>query len=246
MDRATVLPFVRKKLHWRRRLAVASLRHRTNRHCCALIVVLLFINIALDKESHMSTIIAGRFQGEPEVQHALDELQRAGFSPDKLASFYVNPPGQHDAYPIGGDHDRSPGAKETDKGAAIGAAAGAAIGAATVPLLGPVGPITGGLLGAYVGSLAGGLSEMKEKGDEGTDRDTENIRSLRHSGMMVAVSADDDSQRDTAIRTLRALGAEDIEVAQGTIRDGDWVDFDPVAPPALVNGESVASQQCSG
>jgi hypothetical protein len=52
---------------------------------------------------------------------------------------------------------------------------------------------------------------------------------------MVAVAADDESLRERAIELLRAMGAYDIEQAEGTIRDGDWVDFDPVASPALVD-----------
>lgn len=182
----------------------------------------------------MSTIIAGRFQQQEQVQIAIEELQRAGFSPAQISSFYVNPHGQHDTHPLGGDRTMSPGAKESDKGVAKGAAAGAAIGVATSPILGPVGPVTGGLLGAYVGSLAGSLSEMKEKGDKGDENDIENTLPQRKSGMLVAVSVADDDHLDSAINVLRSLGASDIERAEGTIENGDWSDFNPVAPLSLV------------
>ena len=36
------------------------------------------------------------------------------------------------------------------------------------------------------------------------------------------------------IDALRAEGAADIERAEGEWRDGDWVDFNPVAAPQLV------------
>jgi hypothetical protein len=182
----------------------------------------------------MSTIIAGRFQQQSEVQHAIGELRRAGFANERISSFFVNPAGQHDVFPIGGDRGESPGAKETGKGVAAGAAAGAALGAATAPILGPVGPVTGGLVGAHVGGLVGSLSQMKEKGDEGEAADKENAEPLRQSGMLVAVSVADREHEDRAIGVLRSLGAADLERAQGTIENSDWRDFNPLAPPALI------------
>src|SRR6478736_10552046 len=102
-------------------------------------------------------IIAGRFQTQPEANHAIEELQRSGFEREHISTFYVNPPGQHDAYPIGGDRAHSPGAKETDKGVATGAVAGAAVGAvAGTPVFGPLGTALGSLVGAHVGGLVGG------------------------------------------------------------------------------------------
>lgn len=183
----------------------------------------------------MTNIIAGRFQQQSEVEDTVAELQRAGFAPDRIASFFVNPAGQHDAYPIGGDRAISPGAKESGKGVAAGAAAGAAVGVAATPFLGPVGTITGGLLGAHIGSLVGSLSTMKEQGETGEHaEDIENAAPIRHSGMMVAVAVGSREDHDRALNVLRALGAVDIECAEGTIENGDWIDFNPVAPPELV------------
>lgn len=183
----------------------------------------------------MTTVIAGRLQQQSAAEDTIDELVRAGFARDRISTFYVNPPGQHDAYPIGGDHAMSPGAKESDKGAAIGAAAGAAVGAAATPFLGPVGPVTGGLVGAYTGGLVGGLSQMKEAGEAGENaEDIENVAPLRRAGMMVAVAVDSRDQQDSVVRILHAAGAADVEHAEGTIENGDWVDFDPVSPPSLV------------
>ena len=187
----------------------------------------------------MARIIAGRFQEQTEIEHALDELLRAGFPRDRISSFFVNPAGQHDVYPIGGDEAISPGAKESDKGAATGVAAGAVAGVAATPFLGPLGPITGGLLGAYIGGLVGGLSQMKERGDIGAHaEDPENAAPVRQSGMFLAVAVGDEEHEDQAINVLRSLGAQDLERAEGTIADGDWSDFDPVAPPSLIGALS--------
>ncbi len=178
----------------------------------------------------MSTIIAGLFQQQSEADDAVEELLRAGFGRAQVSSFYVNPVGLRDV-PAG----KSPGAKESDRGVAMGAVTGGAVGAAVAPFLGPVGAITGGLVGAHVGGLAGSMSKMKEPGDTGEHgEDPENAAPLRHSGMMVAIGVDDREHEDRAINVLRSRGAADLERTQGSIVDGDWNDFDPVAPPALI------------
>ncbi len=187
----------------------------------------------------MTTIIAGRFQQQSEVEDSTEELLRAGFARDRIASFFLNPQGQHNLYSIGGDRAKSPGAKETDVGAAAGAVTGGVAGLAAAPVLGPVGPVTGGLVGAYVGGLIGGVSKMKEHGDAGSQADDiENVAPVRHSGMYVAVAVESREQQDLALQTLRALGAADIELADGTIAAGDWEDFDPLSVPVLADSPS--------
>jgi uncharacterized membrane protein len=182
------------------------------------------------KEAHVTTIIAGLFQQQSEAENAVEELLHAGFGRAQVSSFYVNPLGLRDV-PAG----KSRGAKESDRGVAMGAAAGAAVGATVAPFLGPVGAVTGGLVGAHVGGLAGSMSKMKEHGDTGDDvQDEENAAPVRHSGMLVAIGVADQQDEDRALNVLRSLGAGDIERAQGTLVDGDWSDFDPVAPPALI------------
>ncbi|WP_460839514.1 hypothetical protein [Noviherbaspirillum agri] len=183
----------------------------------------------------MSTIIAGRFQQQESVEEATEELVRAGFARECIASFFVNPAGQHDAYPIGGDHAESQGAHASGKGIVKGGATGAVVGAAATSFLGPVGTVTGALLGAHVGGLVGSLSEMKERGETGEHgEDADNATPLRKSGMMLAVSVSDHDNEDHAIQLLRSLGADDIERADGTIQDGDWTDFDPLSTPVLL------------
>lgn len=183
----------------------------------------------------MNTIIAGLFQQQPAVDEAIDALLRAGFAREAIASFFVNPAGQHDAYPFGGDHEESAGAHASRKGIVKGAATGAAVGAAATAFLGPLGAVTGALVGAHVGGLVGSLSQMKERGETGEQgEDADNAMPVRGSGLLLAVALGEQDDENDAIGVLRACGAEDIERAQGIIANGDWIDFDPVAPPALI------------
>lgn len=183
----------------------------------------------------MSMIIAGHFQLQDEVERARVALVDAGFDPDRVSGFYVNQPGQHDMTSIGGDHQLSPGARETPKALAEGAGGGAAIGiaagAATAPVTGPLGPVVGGLLGAHVGSLFS-FSRMKERGEgeEGTGQ----VPPPRVAGMLVAVAFDDPALEARAVDLLRQLGAHHLERARGNIADGDWADFDPNSTPDVI------------
>jgi hypothetical protein len=180
----------------------------------------------------MSTIIAGHFQLQDEIADARLALLSAGFAAARISAFYVNPAGQHDMHELGGDHDKSPGARESDegvvKGGATGAVAGAVIGSATIPIAGPVGPVVGALVGAHVGSLYS-LHKMKEAGEP--DEDGSNVQPPRKSGMLIAVAVDDAAQEDQALDILRRLHARDIERAEGTISGGDWGDFNPNSLP---------------
>jgi hypothetical protein len=179
----------------------------------------------------MSTIIAGHFQLQDEVETARRALVEAGFDEQRISGFYLNQPGQHDMTAIGGDHLQSPGAKETPEGVAQGAAAGGAVGAvvgaATIPATGPLGPVVGGLLGAHLGSLFS-FSKMKERGDTEAGG---MVPEVRPAGMLVAVAFDDAGQESRAVDVLRRLGAHHIERAQGNIVGGDWADFDPASTP---------------
>jgi hypothetical protein len=184
----------------------------------------------------MSTIIAGHFQLQDEVDRARRELASAGFAADRISGFYVNQPGQHDMSPIGGDHlQESPGAKETPEGlvegAATGGVVGAAIGAVTAPVTGPVGPVVGGLVGAHVGSLFS-FAKMKDAGEH--EEGGENRAEPRKAGMLAAVALADPADEGRAVAVLRQLGAHHIERAEGTVENGDWVDFDPLSRPVII------------
>src|SRR5690606_22971309 len=72
------------------------------------------------KAMPMHDIIAGRFELQDRADEALAALRQAGFAADALAAFYLNPHGQHDLYPIGGDDESSAGARHAGGGAARG------------------------------------------------------------------------------------------------------------------------------
>lgn len=185
----------------------------------------------------MSTILAGHFQLQNEIQHARAELVNAGFPEDQISAFYLSQPGQHDRTPLGGDYIVSPGAKESPigvvEGEVTGGAVGAAIGAATMPVTGPIGPVVGGLVGAHVGSLYS-FHKMKEHGEHEEGGGDANEREPRPAGMLIAVAVDSGDE-SRALDILRRLGAHHIEKAEGTIRDGDWTDFDPLSWPQMVH-----------
>lgn len=184
----------------------------------------------------MSIILAGHFQLQNEVAHARQALVDAGFPEDDICGFFVNQPGQHDLAPYGGDRDESPGAREAPKGvvegAATGGAVGLAIGAATAPVTGPVGPLLGSLVGAHVGSLYS-FSKMKEAGEH--EPGEENLVAPRRPGMVLAVAIARPGDEERALHVLRHEGARDIEVAEGHVEHGDWVDFDPLSVPHLLH-----------
>jgi hypothetical protein len=54
-------------------------------------------------------------------------------------------------------------------------------------------------------------------------------------GILVAVRALEFAKRVAAVNALRAKGARDIERADGTWQAGQWIDFDPLKPPLLVD-----------
>jgi hypothetical protein len=181
----------------------------------------------------MATIIAGQFDEQSAASAAEQALREAGFPADQISSFYVAPAGQHARYPLGGDHDKSLGAEDSPKGTTAGTATGglvgAAIGAVATPLAGPLGAITGGLVGAHVGNLVGALGRMKE------DDTTGDAPPIRHSGMLVAVSAPTPDCEQRAIQILAQRGALALESGAGNISHGDWEDFDPAVAPRPID-----------
>ena len=182
----------------------------------------------------MATIIAGGFETIVEAQDALRRLAEAGVNSEYLCEFRVNPPGMHDATPVGGDRDESPGAHEADsgatKGAAVGATIGTVAGVAITPLLGPAGIVAGAGVGAYAGSLMG-----SRKGIENEAQPDHTI--LRPAEAMIAVNLDGAGvPEDQLVRIFEEAGAWQIERAEGRWENGQWADFNPVDAPHLVGG----------
>lgn len=196
----------------------------------------------------MSHIIAARFEDQDQGERAVVALREAGFSPEGISLFYVNPHGQHDIYPIGGDEKASPGSRDSGKGAVAGGGLGAAVGAvaglAAIPVAGPLGPAIGAGIGAYTGSLAGamgktdqhsGVDEAESRGELSEEEVTQRKAVQRAAGTYVAVRiGDSDSHRTRAIEMLRVQGGADVEHAEGELRDGHWTDFDPRSVVNLV------------
>jgi hypothetical protein len=201
------------------------------------------------EECSMTPIIAGRFEQDSQAQAAMAALRRGGFDAEDVTVFFVNPPGQHASYPIGGDRDASPGATHAQsgalKGAAVGSAVGIGVGLAAAPLLGPGALLAGAGAGAYAGSLVGALDDMEEKpagasadnhaGSVATAESPSDTAPVRSGGMLVAVRAVEFAKRVGAVNVLRAEGAHHIERADGTWQAGQWIDFDPLKPPLLVD-----------
>src|SRR5688572_26243814 len=79
-----------------------------------------------------------------------------------------------------------------------------------------------GAAGAYVGSMAGALQGM------GTDKNRDEQVLRRPAGIMLAVRIAEPQTENRVIQVLNAGGAADIEQAEGELRNGDWIDFDPL------------------
>src|SRR5215207_7301388 len=121
----------------------------------------------------MATIIAGRVLTQERAQNLMAQLQARGIDPGDMQAFFVNPPGQHDLLPIGGDVDADTGTQQAGIGQAAGVAAGAAAGlaagavvGAAMPPLAPVLAVALAGVGAHVGGMAGALSSTRTSDDE--------------------------------------------------------------------------------
>ena len=183
----------------------------------------------------MATIIAGGFDVYSKTQAALQRLLDAGIAEEYICEFRVNPAGEHDQTPIGGDRMKSPGSQDAEegagKGASVGALAGAVAGAALTPLIGPAGIVAGAGVGGYTGSLVGSMNETKKEGHP----DHEDVRPAE---AMIAVNVDGAGiAAEQVVRLFEECGAHQVEQAEGTWADGEWVDFDPVSRPQLIGGK---------
>ena len=177
----------------------------------------------------MDHIVAAEFGDFASAEAALRALENEGFALSQLTSFYLNAPGQHGTYPIGGDQDEDPEAKGAGagamRGAALGGAAGIALGLAAIPVVGPI-AVAGGLaVGAYTGSFAGAVESL------GNDDTSPEPQLSRPAGVVVAVHTPTELDRERATSVLQRQSANSIEHAEGTWRDGTWDDFDPVSIP---------------
>ncbi len=187
-------------------------------------------------------IIAGRFDSFAKAETTAGRLRAQGLAQEDVSVFYVNPPGQHATYPIGGDTAVDPGARRSGFGAMtgvlLGATAGAILAAVAIKLLAVSPPASLFVLvfavgiGAYVGSLVGALSLTRV----GRAESRGGRAPVRNAGVLLAAHVESDNA-GLVCELLRKGGARDIERAQGHWREGRWADFDPLAPPVPAGRE---------
>ncbi|HET7597065.1 MAG TPA: hypothetical protein VFK15_09045 [Burkholderiales bacterium] len=184
-------------------------------------------------------IIAGNFESGARATEAVEDLLHSRIAPDQVCVFFLNPPGQHASYPVGGDRNESPGSRQSDTGALKGAAVGGAVGlgvgaaaAAGTAVLGPIAALAALGVGAYTGSLAGALSKSGRSAERDAGQTTK--PEPRRAGMVVAIRVSDPASEARATEVLQRYGARDIERAEGTWRNGKWEDFDPLSTPQRI------------
>ncbi|TEV55087.1 hypothetical protein E3D47_39530, partial [Burkholderia cepacia] len=83
----------------------------------------------------MDTIIAGRFSTLEQAQHCAEQLRGHLVHRDDVKVFFLNPPGQHALFWLGGDAYADSAARPGGKGALAGVAIGAIAGLAGAALL---------------------------------------------------------------------------------------------------------------
>ncbi len=188
----------------------------------------------------MSLIVAARFDTFDAAEAAAARFFAQGWEQDALNIFFVNPPGAHARYPVGGDRAADPDARGAEGGAWGGAAAfgavGAVVGAGLLMAFGQAGwiVVAAAAVGAYLGALGGALSVAgKAKRAFAKSSQTSDSPPVRPSGVLLAVHVEPGQQTDVA-DMLRACGGKDVERANGRWREGRWVDFDPIEPPSPV------------
>ncbi len=111
----------------------------------------------------MTLIVAARFESWDSAGIAAHRLNEQGIPDEALHTFYVNAPGAHDQFPVGGDQTADTDARGAQFGAAAGAAVLGLAGASIFALLsltfgaGIYVVILAAGIGAYLGSLMGAL-----------------------------------------------------------------------------------------
>lgn len=185
----------------------------------------------------MALIIAARFDTFEEAESAAAALMNKGISSDELHTFFVNPAGWHDRYPLGGDRAADPNSKGAPATAVAGAAilglVGAVLGGAVAWLFSaPALLIVGGVaVGAYIGSLAGAVYSLGRPRQRGRfEAARAKATEGRRAGVLLAVHTTKENQAEIAAM-LRNAGGKEVERAHGRWHQGRWEDFDPTRSP---------------
>ena len=172
----------------------------------------------------MDRIVLGLFDTQDQADGADAALRAKGYPQEQISRLFLNPPGQHDTFPIGGDQHADTGTEDSAGGAGKGALAGGTVGlvvgagvaSVLVPGLGMVvgaGPLLAALgtgVGAYTGSLWGAMKGTNDDKSESSESSEADDVGVRKSGVLVAVHADD-TQVEEAAAVLREAGAVAVE-----------------------------------
>jgi hypothetical protein len=207
-------------------------------------------------------IIAGRFATKSDADAAAETL--AGLIPaSDLCVFHNSPPGQHGVAIFGEDEvkrhheilmknaahapeiNEAVVSEQQDNAetSALATAATAGVAAGLVAAVaGPVAALAAVGVAAYTGSLAGALQgsgDATESNNAHSSHTTHHQEStMRQGGVMLAVHIAEQGSEAEVIRLLHAAGAKDIEQAEGIWGEADWIDFDPLGSPNLVEIEA--------
>lgn len=180
----------------------------------------------------MTMIVSGTFVTFEDAAQAVARLRLTGADAGAMAQFYRSPDGQH-VPPGEVSSSPDPGeARGAGTGAATGAGVGATVGVATGLLAataaGPLGAALGAALGAYAGSLPGAL------GGAGQGEASQPPTPHRYGGPVVALAISGPEAERAVRQILADAGARQVEVAEGRLVNGEWVDYDPASVPNLV------------
>lgn len=172
----------------------------------------------------MATIIVGYFDEIGQLEGATHKLTKQGLTATDMTYYYLNPPGAHGLYELGGDAPSDEGSTEAGKTAATGAAVGGAAGLAVGSIGGPIGALAGAGAGAYIGSLMGALKNL-----EAPDPDAATVDHPAEPppGPLLAVRVLQPGEHAHLVDVLREFGAIRVDQTTGRWEDGTWVDFDP-------------------
>ncbi|MDX5410519.1 MAG: hypothetical protein LPJ94_09890 [Thauera sp.] len=175
----------------------------------------------------MHIIIAGHFAHVEHLNEATAELDSRGFARENYAAYFLNPPGQHGLYVIGGDAQSDEGTRASGKTASAAAVAGGAAGAVVGSPAGPIGALAGAGVGAYLGAFIGALKGTRTPDPEHATRDHP---AEPPGGPMLAVRVDNADTEAAVVDIFDRCQARQIDRTHGEWRDGSWLDFDPRKP----------------
>lgn len=200
----------------------------------------------------MSKIINGNFQDLDAAKRAVEDLLGMGFTADRTTCFSLtlrvpdpakkttttpanDAPAEAELAAQAALAKEAPAAGE---GALLGAAIGGAIGVAFALTAPPLAAAAALGIGAYGGSLYGALGGMAAADAKQAEAAAmlNHPEQHRQSGTLVAAVTNGDVQLDSAKRILSSHGATDIELREGVLQNGQWLDFNPSALLQLLPG----------